>query len=410
MTSTRLSRRLGVFDAVVIGLGSMIGAGIFAAVGPAAAVAGSGLLIGLTLAGAVAYANATSSAQLAAVYPEAGGTYVYAGRRLGDLWGFLAGWAFVVGKLASCAAMALTFGAYAAPSFSRPLAVGAVVGVTAVNYRGVRKTAGLTRVIVALVLAALAAAVAASLLGGQVDAARLGEPFRRGGFVGTLRAAGFLFFAFAGYARIATLGEEVVEPERTIPKAIPRALGITLVVYVIVSASALVATGPQSLGASDIPLVAAVRAGRFDALVPVVRAGAAIAALGVLLSLLAGISRTAFAMGSKRDLPAWLAAVHPRFRVPHHAELAAAAVIIAAVLVSDLRSSIGFSSFAVLLYYALTNVSAYTLPPQERLWPRWLTVAGAAGCLLLSFSLPLGSILSGAVLILAGALIHLIRR
>ena len=122
--STRLARRLNTFDAVVIGLGSMIGAGVFAAIGPAAQAAGSGLLVGLALAAVIAYCNATSSAQLAAVHPESGGTYVYGRERLGRFWGFLAGWGFVVGKTASCAAMALTFGAYVSPSLRRPLAVG----------------------------------------------------------------------------------------------------------------------------------------------------------------------------------------------------------------------------------------------------------------------------------------------
>src|SRR5690606_21045634 len=112
---SRLARRLGTSDAVVIGLGPLIGAGGFTALGPAADAAGGGLLIGLALAAVVAYCNATSSAQLAALHPESGGSYVYGRRRLGHLWGFLAGWSFVVGKTASCAAMALTFGTYAAP-------------------------------------------------------------------------------------------------------------------------------------------------------------------------------------------------------------------------------------------------------------------------------------------------------
>ncbi|MDP8969736.1 MAG: amino acid permease, partial [Actinomycetota bacterium] len=160
-----MARRLSTGDAVVIGLGSMIGAGVFAAVSPAAAAAGSGLLAGLALAAAVAYCNATSSAQLAAVYPQSGGTYVYGRERLGLFWGHLAGWGYVVGKLASCAAMALTFAAYAAPGVKRPLAIAGVAALTAVNYRGVRKTAALTRGVVAVVLAALAVVVAAALLG-----------------------------------------------------------------------------------------------------------------------------------------------------------------------------------------------------------------------------------------------------
>ena len=234
---SRLDRRLGTGDAVVIGLGSMIGAGIFAAVGPAARAAGTSLLIALVIAGAVAYCNATSSAQLAALYPESGGTYVYGRKRLGAFWGFLAGWGFVIGKLASCAAMALTFAYYAAPSFARPLAVAAVVALTAVNYLGVGKTAFVTRMIVALVLACLAVVVVAALLGGQSDVTRLRSITAASPYA-VLQAAGLLFFAFAGYARIATLGEEIAEPQRTIPRAIPLARGNTQLVYALGAGSA----------------------------------------------------------------------------------------------------------------------------------------------------------------------------
>ena len=216
----------------------MIGAGVFAAIGPAARAAGSGLLLGLLVAAFVAYCNATSSAQLAALYPESGGTYAYGRRRLGPFWGFLAGWGFVIGKLASCAAMALTFASYAAPELARPLAVGAVVTLTAVNYLGVEKTALLTRAIVAVVLLALTVVVSAVLFGGATDAARL-RPGEDVSVYGVLQSAGLLFFAFAGYARLATLGEEVVDPKRTIPRAIPMALAITLAVYAAVAVSAL---------------------------------------------------------------------------------------------------------------------------------------------------------------------------
>ncbi|HEU5060293.1 MAG TPA: amino acid permease, partial [Kofleriaceae bacterium] len=197
-TPTRLARRLGTTDAVVIGLGSMIGAGVFSALAPAARAAGNGLLAGLAIAALVAYCNATSSAQLAAVYPQSGGTYVYGRERLGPYWGFLAGWAFVIGKLASCAAMAMTFASYAAPALARPLAAGAVVALTAVNYAGIEKTALVSRVIVGLVLAALATVVAAIWLGGAADPGRL-WPIEGAGWRGVLQAGGFLFFAFAGY-------------------------------------------------------------------------------------------------------------------------------------------------------------------------------------------------------------------
>ncbi|MFE1407166.1 APC family permease [Streptomyces sp. NPDC058770] len=404
-----LRRRLGVTDAVVIGLGSMIGAGIFAALAPAARAAGSGLLIGLALAAVVAYCNATSSARLAARYPASGGTYVYGRERLGDFWGYLAGWGFVVGKTASCAAMALTVGSYVWPGQAHAVAVAAVVALTAVNYAGVRKSALLTRAIVALVLAVLAAVVVAALTSGTADTARLdvGSDATVGG---VLQAAGLLFFAFAGYARIATLGEEVRDPTRTIPRAIPLALGITLVVYAVVAVAVLATLGPGRLAEASAPLSDAVRAAGADRLVPVVRVGAAVAALGSLLALVLGVSRTALAMARDRHLPRALATVHPRFKVPHRAELLVGAVVAVVAATADVRGAIGFSSFGVLVYYAIANASAWSLAPDEGRPHLLIPAVGLAGCLALAFALPWASVISGAAVLAAGALVYAARR
>lgn len=404
---TRLARRLGTVDAVAIGLGSMIGAGVFAAFGPAARAAGNALLLGLALAALVAYCNATSSAQLAALYPESGGAYVYGRKRLGGFWGFLAGWAFVIGKLASCAAMAMTFGSYAAPGLARPLAVGAVVALTLVSYLGVKKTAALTKVLVSLVLLALAGVVGAVWLGGGADVGRL-WPLDEASAYGVLQSAGFLFFAFAGYARLGTLGEEVLDPRRTIPRAIPLALGLTLVVYTVVAVSGLAGAGAAALAASPAPLVTAVEGGRLAGLSPAVRVGGAVASLGVLLSLLVGVSRTAFAMSANGELPRYFAAVHPRYRVPHRAELAVGLLVAGLAAAVDIRSAIGFSSFTVLGYYAVTNAAAWTLHGDERRWPRALSGLGLVGCLTLAVALPLSSVVAGAGLLALGASIYFV--
>jgi APA family basic amino acid/polyamine antiporter len=392
---------------VVIGLGSMIGAGIFAALAPAADAAGSALLIGLAVAAVVAYCNATSSARLAALYPASGGTYVYGRERLGAFWGYLAGWSFVVGKTASCAAMALTVGAYVWPGQAHAVAVAAVVALTAVNYGGMQKSALLTRVIVAVVLAVLACVVVVCLGSGAADAARL-DVGRSGGAGGLLQAAGLLFFAFAGYARIATLGEEVRDPARTIPRAIPLALGITLVVYAAVAVSVLSVLGVDRLGHAAAPLADAVRAAGVPALAPVVRVGAAVAALGSLLALILGVSRTTLAMARDRHLPGALAAVHPRFQVPHRAELAIGAVVAALAATVDVRGAIGFSSFGVLVYYAIANASAWTLDssPASRIAP----AVGLLGCLTLAFALPGVSVVVGAGVVCLGVLVYGVRR
>jgi APA family basic amino acid/polyamine antiporter len=383
----------------------MVGAGIFTVLGPAADAAGSALLAGLAIAAFVAYANATSSAQLAALYPTAGGAYAYGRARLGPFWGDLAGWAFVVGKTASCSAMALTVGVYAAPSQPRLTAIVAVAGLAAVNLRGVRKTALLTRIIVGVVLLALSLVVVAAAFGGHAELGRIAADDVGGVDVrGVLRAAALLFFAFAGYARLATLGEEVVEPARTIPKAIPRALGIALIVYAAVAVSALAAIGPDSLASSDAPLATVVQAGDLDVVLPAVRVGGTVAALGVLLSLLAGVSRTTFAMAADGVLPRALASVHPSTKVPHLAELAISGAVVAVVALVDVRHAIGFSSFCVLGYYTVANAAAWTLPPGLRRWPRALAGAGIVGCVVLAVTLPIVDIAAGTAVLVVGAI------
>jgi APA family basic amino acid/polyamine antiporter len=403
--SPKLLRRLGVTDAVLLGLGSMIGTGVFVVFAPGAAAAGSGLLIGLAIAAFVAYANATSSAELAALYPASGGTYVYGRERLGAMWGYLAGIAFVSGKIASCAAAALAVGVYAAPGAERPVAVAAVVFITAVNYFGITKTAALNRVLVTLLLAVLTIVVVATLGGGSANLDHLTSWFPNG-IHGVLQAGGLLFFAFAGYARIATLGEEVRDPERTIPRAIPLALGIALVLYTIVAVSVLLVLGPDHLARATAPLYTAVATGRFEGISGIVRVGAVLAALGVFLSLVAGISRTTYAMASHGDLPRWFAAVHPRYHVPHRAELAVGAITVAIVSVGGITGAVSFSAFSVLLYYAIANASAYTLDRHERRWPRWLAVAGLVGCLTLAVNLPWPALVAGVIVVAAAAVTH----
>jgi APA family basic amino acid/polyamine antiporter len=404
-----LRRELGLTDAVVLGLAAMVGAGVFAAFGPAARAAGGWLLLGLLIAAVIAYCNAVASAQLAAAYPFAGGSYAYGRQVLGPTWGFAAGWAFVIGKTASCAAMALTFAEYVLPQpwqAKRLLALAAVLALVTVNYRGVRRTAMLSRLLVAATLLALTIWAIAVLAGGGLDPARLTDLGTPSAY-GVLQSAGLLFFAFAGYARLATMGEEVRDPARIIPLAIPVALFLAVGVYTAVALLALLASGPAVLAGSAAPLATAGAA-------PVVRAGAAVASLGALLALIAGIGRTGLAMARGGDLPRRLAAVHPRFGVPHHAELAIGAVVGVLVLSTDLRGVLAFSSFGVLVYYAVANTAALRQPAAERRWPRALNVLGLLGCLVLAGTLPPFAVLTGAAVLITGlagrTVIRLIRQ
>jgi APA family basic amino acid/polyamine antiporter len=408
-----LARKLTTTDAVVIGLGSMIGAGVFAAFGPAAKAAGSGLLIGLALAAIIAYCNAIASAQLAAAYPTSGGTYIYGRERLGHWWGFIAGWGFVVGKTASVTAMALTVASYAAPDswwLQRLVAIGAVVALAALNYRGVTKTAALARVLLTITLLSLTALVAGILFFGDTDRTHIAGVFNPGdtGIYGILQAAGLLFFAFAGYARIATMGEEVRDPETTIPKAIPLALFITVAIYTIIGFSILLAAGPDQLAGATAPLVTAIDAAGVGGIAPLIRLGGMVASLGALLALVAGIGRTSLAMARNGDLPSWLSAVHPVYKVPHHAEIALAVVVSVLVLLVDLRGAIGFSSFGVLVYYAIANASAFTQRGSQRRWPRAFNLLGLGGCIVLIATLPVQSIVVALVIFAVGSLGRLV--
>ena len=399
-THQRLQRRLGVFDATAIGLGSMLGAGVFVVFSPATALAGPLMIVSVLIAGAIAYCNAMASAQLAIKYPASGGTYIYGRKQLGEWPGFIAGWGFVTGKTASCAAMALTFGHYVAPEYATPVALAAVAVLTGVNLMGITRTALLTKILLGIVLGTLAFVTAAALAGPHpVAAASEGS---QGSAWGILPAAGLMFFAFAGYARIATLGEEVRDPDRTIPRAIMAALAAAFVIYLGLAVLLLWHLSPRRLAGSVSPLLDAVTSSGLSAGGPVVQAGAAAACLGALLALITGVGRTAMAMARERDLPAPLARVGGRHTVPVVAELSVAAAVVALLLTTDVLTVVGFSSFGVLIYYSVTNAAAFTLTERPGSAPRWLNAVGFAGCLLLAVTLPLASVAGMAAVLAAG--------
>jgi len=276
-----------------------------------------------------------------------------------------------------------------------------VIGLTAVNLRGVSRTAQLTRAIVAVSLIVLVVVILGAMLGHSSDLHRA-VPRIDGatGWRGVLQSAGLLFFAFAGYARIATMGEEVRDPESTIPRAIQFALALTVIIYAAVAVTVLGVLGADALAKSSAPLADALASTPWTAATPLVRIGAAVASLGALLALIAGVGRTSLAMAREGDLPRWLSAEHPRFHVPHRAEVVLAVVVCTLILFADLRSVIGFSSAGVLLYYLIAHVAAFTQGPGHRRFPRALQLLGAAGCAVLVVTLP-GQALLIALLVIA---------
>ena len=400
--SAPLARRLGTADAVVVGLSAMLGAGVFSAYAPAAASAGSLLLVALAIAAFVAFCNAVASAQLAAVYPSSGGTYLFGREVLGPWWGFVAGWGFVIGKTASCAAMAMTFAYYLFPDTSvlqRLSAAVAVVALTALNLRGITRTAVAAKVLVTITVLVLVFFVV--LVGTRESvvpnaALASAEPY------GVLQAAGLLFFAFAGYARIATLAEEVRRPEM-IGRAILIAFAVAVTLYAVIGVVSVKVLG-SSLAAADAPLMSAVDAVGASWAGPIVRCGAVAASLGALLALIAGVSRTMLAMARERDLPSPFATVDERHQVPAAAEIAVGVVVVLLVLLADLRGAIGFSSFGVLTYYFVTNASAFRQPCEQRRWPRAFNILGMAGCAVLVATLPWQAVALGALVLAGGVL------
>lgn len=402
----RLSRKLTVSDATFIGLGSMLGAGVFVSFGPATKAAGQYLIASLAFAALIAWCNAISSARLASRYPESGGAYVYGTKQLGPLWGFLAGWSFIIGKLASCAAISLTIGHYLMPSKPQIPAILAVTVLTLLNLFGVKKSTLVTKFLVITVMSALILAMLAmwtSTPQTMLDTATSGSknPHTSVSIRNILQGAAFMFFAFAGYARIATLGEEVQTPQSTIPRAIRTALMLTITIYVMLAVSLIHQLGIEGLAHSVSCLDEATKGNTF--VNTLVKCAAVIASISSLLTLILGVSRTTFAMARDRNLPHLLSRIHSKYEVPYVAELFVGIFVVILLTLTDLNNTIAFSSFAVLVYYAIANASAWTLSRRAR--NRLVPLLGLIGCGGIAVSLSKAVIMSGLGLLTTAALI-----
>jgi APA family basic amino acid/polyamine antiporter len=382
---TDLQRHLGIPGAAAIGVASMLGAGIFFVWAPAAEAAGSGLLIALGIAAVLAGLNALSTTRLAVIHPVAGGGYVYAGAYLGPTPAFVAGMLFLFGKTASVAAIAGVAASYLWPAAAGPLAAALVLGLAAINAAGIRATAVTSAVVAAVVVVFLVTVLTTA----AADLPPTPDLRAQGGVLGVLQAAGLTFFAFAGYARVATLAEEVRDPARTLPRAVLLAVSLVLLLSAATAIVLLLSLGPERLAASSSP-VAEIAAAGWD---PAVRIVAGVACLGALLGVLAALSRTGLAMARGGDLPGLLAWIWPRTSAPVAAEVAVAVIGAAAALLLDPVLLIGASACAVLGYYAMIHLSSLRAPVGSPIW-RVIAVAGLAGCAVLSLTAPLPSLLA----------------
>lgn len=415
-----LTRAVGVPGAVLMGLGSILGTGIFVSIGIAAGVAGSSVVLAVVLAAAVATFNGLSSAQLAASHPVSGGTYEYGYRYLNPTLGFTAGWMFLCAKSASAATAALGFAGYvltalgqSAVSYRVVLAVACSVMLTFVVAGGIQRSNRANTAIVLSTLAALGAFVVTGLPTALGEGARqfegaLAFSEQGRGWSGLLHATALMFVAYTGYGRIATLGEEVRDPARSIPRAIVVTLLVTAGIYAVVAFIAVASVGASGLAdatrTAAAPLEVVARAFGVPLVAWLVALGAITAMLGVLLNLILGLSRVALAMARRGDLPLLLARVDARRASPRRAVLLVGTIIALLAAIGSVETTWSFSAFTVLVYYALTNLAALRLPVESRRYPRWVSVAGLLSCLGLAFwvetaiwTLGLGLIAGGLV-------------
>jgi APA family basic amino acid/polyamine antiporter len=393
MSPPLLKRELGVFGATLMGLGSIVGTGVFVSIGIAAQIAGPGVIFAVGIAALVAVCNGLNSAQLAASHPVSGGTYEYGYKYLNPWLGFTAGWMFLLAKTASAATAALGFAGYFLNA----------VGVADRTYLILTALIANT-VTVSVTLLSLAVFIAVGLP--EVRWEKMSALQHDSSIGSILHATALMFVAYTGYGRIATMSEEVREPSKTIPKAIIFTLVLTMVLYMAVAIVVAGAGGADKLSlqtaTTAAPLEVIARSFRIPGVSQLLAVGAITAMLGVLLNLILGLSRVWLAMGRRLDVPRVLARLNPAGTTPYVAVVFVEITIALLILIGDVKTTWSFSAFSVLIYYAITNLAALQLSPAERLYPQWLAWLGLAACLFLAFWVERQIWLTGLALIAAG--------
>lgn len=419
---TELNRAVKTSGAILMGMGSIIGTGLFVSLAIATQVAGNGVLIAIVIGAIVAALNGLSSAQLAAAYPVSGGTYEYGYRTLGSYWGFTAGWMFLIAKSASAATAVLGSAGYllylvdysAADWVHIPAGLVILLIITVLVSGGIKRSNMANSIIVLITLLGLTALIAGGLFSEGLPVQPLTDAFNDFSGNSVLYASALMFVAYTGYGRIATLGEEVVNPSKTIPKAIILSMVFIVILYLAVAMTALHAMGAEAFGQTindqgeSAPLMFVAGALAIPGLSTVISVAAITAMAGVLLNLILGLSRVMLGMARRRDLPLGLGRVNPESKSPVTSVWVTFALISLLVLSGDVRFTWSFSAFNVLIYYAITNLSALRLSTENRLYPRWIPAAGLMGCLTLVFWIEPQIWVAGGILIALGIGWHFI--
>lgn len=420
-SSQSLQRQLGMLGAITLGLGSIVGVGVFVSVGIAAGVAGSSVIIAVAIAALVAICNGLNSAQLAASHPVSGGSYEYGYKYLNPWCGFTAGWMFLVAKSASAATAALGCAGYllnllglSTGNYLVPTAFTIVVILTIVVLAGIKRSNIVNIVIVSITLFSLLFFVITGLpvvLSSGLDNFTPFFPRENNTsnpIAAILQATALMFVAYTGYGRIATMGEEVKDPRRTIPKAMIITLGITMFFYISVVFVGIGAVGAERFSTVTseqvAPLEIAARSFNIPGSPLIMAVGAVTATLGVLLNLILGLSRVLLAMGRRQDMPSFVARLNKSRTTPYIAVLIMGTAIACLVLIGDVRTTWSFSAFSVLIYYGITDLSALQIPESERLYPKWIAVIGLLACFFLAFWVEQKIWLIGLGLIIMGIL------
>jgi basic amino acid/polyamine antiporter, APA family len=405
-----LKREIGIFGATALGVGAIIGSGIFIVTGIVAGIAGPAMILSIVLAGAIALLSAMSVAELSCCIPLEGGTYAFAREILSPYAGFIAGWIWVFSNIFVGAAVSIGFAQYFVTFFpvipAKAVAVAICIVFIVINYAGLRESALLNNILVSVKVLILLFFIAFGL--GFFQPANL-VPFAPAGTAGILTGAALIFFAYTGFARVTIMAEEIKDPGVTIPHSIYLALGISTIIYILVSVTALGLAGPGRLAGSSSPLSDAIAVAGSPGAVALISVGAMVATASVLLTTILGISRIIFAMGRTQDLPAFLSRLHPRYRTPWYAITITGTAIIAILLFIDFTLVVSVGTFAMLVYYGIANVAALRLSPGIKKYHPVVAVLGVASCILLMVFLSPVSIAIGLAGLLAGSVYYLFR-
>ncbi len=402
-----LKKTLSLFDAFAIGTGAIIGAGIFVVTGIAASLAGPALLLSLLIGACIAAFTAISFSELAAFIPKEGGGYEFAHELISPFAGFITGWLWLLSNVVLGVAVSIGFASYLAhfiPLDVNLIAPLACIAVTLINYLGVRESSLINDILVVIKLLILTFFIALGI--GAVKLSNF-SPFMPNGATGVMQGAALIFFAYTGFARITIISEEVREPQKTIPQAIILALGISTVMYMLVSFTAVGLVGYGEIAGSGSPLADAAMSESRSAAV-LISIGALVATMSVLLTTLLGLSRISFAMARNNDLPGLFTKLHPKRATPYNTILVFGIGMTVLAAFANIKQAAAVSNFAILLYYAVVNYAALKL--EKSIYPRIFPAFGLITCVMLLFFLARDALIIGVFALLAGMLYYRIRK